>query len=285
VADEAKIDLTRPADFEEVSGRGVTARVDGSKIMVGRSAWLEEAGVDMSLTQTPGYEEPDGLSLLYVARGGKCVGWIGLEDRTRPEAREAISDLRGLGIRNLTMVTGDKWSVARRVGQEMGCSEVMAQVLPAEKLELVNDLKNRGHKVAVVGDGVNDAPALAAGNLGIAMGAAGSDVAIESASVALMNNDLSRLPFLIRLSRDATRVIWQNLVFGVAFIVITEVLAVWGPLKPVMGAFLHTLATGVVIFNSARLVRKGEHLTGGAVTPGRGAPRPQPTDAVPAMAG
>lgn len=287
VADEAKIDLTRPADFEEVSGRGVTARVDGSKIMVGRSAWLEEAGVDMSLTQTPGYEEPDGLSLLYVARGGKCVGWIGLEDRTRPEAREAISDLRGLGIRNLTMVTGDKWSVARRVGQEMGCSEVMAQVLPAEKLELVNDLKNRGHKVAVVGDGVNDAPALAAGNLGIAMGAAGSDVAIESASVALMNNDLSRLPFLIRLSRDATRVIWQNLVFGVAFIVITEVLAVWGPLKPVMGAFLHTLATGVVIFNSARLVRKGEHLTGEAVTPGpaAGGPRPQPTDAVPAMAG
>ncbi|MHC4235588.1 MAG: heavy metal translocating P-type ATPase, partial [Planctomycetota bacterium] len=159
VAKEARISLTRPASFEEVSGRGVKAEVDGERIMVGRSSWLGELGVDMSITKTPGYEEPEGLSLLYVAREGKCIGWVGLEDRTRAEARVAIDDLRDLGIRNLTMVTGDKWSVARRVGQEMGCTEVMAQVLPAEKLELVNDLKNRGHKVAVVGDGVNDAPA------------------------------------------------------------------------------------------------------------------------------
>ncbi|MFQ5492393.1 MAG: HAD-IC family P-type ATPase, partial [Phycisphaerae bacterium] len=210
-----------------------------------------------------------------------------LEDRTRPEARAAIDDLRALGIKNLTMVTGDKWSVARRVGQEMGCTEVLAQVLPAEKLELVNDLKERGHHVAVIGDGVNDAPALAAGNLGIAMGAAGSDVAIESASIALMNNDLSRLPFLIRLSRDTTRVIWQNLIFGVAFIVVTEGLAAWGSLKPVMAAFLHTVATGVVIFNSARLVRKGEDLAAAAgISPTtESAPPPQPAQPVPAVAG
>jgi len=287
VARQARIQLTQPQNFEEASGRGVRASVHGETIMVGRSTWLEAAGVEMSLMQTPGYEEPEGVSLLYVARNGKCIGWIGLEDRTRPEARAAIDELRELGIRNLTMVTGDKWSVARRVGEEMGCTEVLAQVLPAEKLELVNDLKRRGHKVAVIGDGVNDAPALAAGDLGIAMGVAGSDVAIESASIALMNNDLSRLPFLIRLSRDATRVIYQNLLFGVAFIVITEFLAVWGPLKPVPAVVLHTLATAVVVFNSARLVRKGEHLTTTQQPAAPSAPpppEPQPTGPVPVVA-
>ena len=285
IAKEARVSLAKPASFEEVSGRGVVAKIDGEQIRVGRSTWLEEAGVDMSITQTPGYEEPEGLSLLYVARSGKCIGWVGLEDRTRPEARAAIDELRELGVKNLTMVTGDKWSVARRVGQEMGCTEVLAQVLPDEKLELVNDLKRRGHHVAVVGDGVNDAPALAAGNLGIAMGAAGSDVAIESASVALMNNDLSRLPFLIRLSRDATRVIWQNLIFGVVFIVVTEVLAVWGGLKPIMAAFLHTVATAIVILNSARLVRKGERLSEPAAAPITGRSSPPAPAPTPALAG
>ena len=134
------------------------------------------------------------------------------------------------------MVTGDKWSVARRVGAEMGCSEVQAEVLPEDKLKLVDDLRKRGHLVAVVGDGVNDAPMLAASDLGIAMGAAGSDVAINSASVALMNNDLSRLPFLIRLSRAATRVVWQNILFGVIFILVTMTLAIWGWLSPIAAA-------------------------------------------------
>jgi Cd2+/Zn2+-exporting ATPase len=285
VAEKAKIQLDTPTNFEEVSGRGVSADVNGERILVGRSSWLEKSGVDMSITHTPGYEEVEGLSMLYIARGGKCIGWIGLEDRTRDEARAAIDELRELGVRNLTMVTGDRWSVARRVGEEMGCTEVLAEVLPAEKLELVNDLKRRGHRVAVIGDGVNDAPALAAGDLGIAMGAAGSDVAIESASIALMNNDLSRLPFLIKLSRDATRVIWQNLVFGVAFIVITEALAVGGTLRPIAAAILHTLATAVVIFNSARLVRKGEELEQSRPAVERTRPERTPSRPTPAMAG
>ena len=158
---------------------------------------------------------PEGLSTLYVARHGRCLGWVGLEDRTRPEASQALEELRQLGLRQLIMVTGDRWSVARRVAKEMGCSDVQAEVLPQDKLDLVGALQRKGHTVAVVATAVNDAPALAAGNLGVAMGAAGSDVAMNSAGVALMSDDLRRLPFLVSLSRETTKVIWQNLIFGI----------------------------------------------------------------------
>jgi Cd2+/Zn2+-exporting ATPase len=156
-------------------------------------------------------------------------------------------------------------------------------VLPARKLELVDELKRGGHRVAVVGDGVNDAPALAAGDLSIAMGAAGSDVAIESASIALMNNDLRRLPFLIRLSRATTRVIWQNLVFGVLFIVVLEVLGAMGTIGPVFAAVFHLLSSTVVLFNSARLVRYGEHLAGETPLESADRPRQEPGPAGPAL--
>ena len=277
VAKQAKIELTKPESFSESAGRGVTAKLDGDTVRIGRSNWLSEQGVDMSLTKDPEYAEPEGVSLLYVARNGRCLGWIGLEDCTRSEARSAIDELRGLRIHNLTMVTGDKWSVARRVGAEMGCTEVQAEVLPEEKLGLVDDLRRRGHLVAVIGDGVNDAPMLAAGDLGIAMGAAGSDVAINSASIALMNNDLSRIPFLIRLSRATTKVVWQNILFGVVFIVVMMTLAVWGPLTAIVAAMAHTLATAVVLFNSARLFRFGEVRTDEAAAYiGHLAPDPAP---------
>lgn len=277
IAREAKISLIEPTEFEEAAGRGVSGLIEGEMVMVGRSSWLKDRGADMSILDDPAYKEVDGVSVLYVARGGHCLGWIGLEDKTRPEARAAIDELAELGIRNLTMVTGDKWSVARRVAAEMGCTEVQAEVLPEEKLELVADLKRRGHRVCVIGDGVNDAPALAAGHLGIAMGAAGSDVAINSASVALLNNDLSRIPFLVRLSRQTTRVIWQNLIFGVLFIIIVMPLSASGMLTAVPAAFLHTIASAFVIFNSARLVRFGEELTTTPATPRTTEPEPQET--------
>ena len=264
VAKRAKIELTVSKDFKEVPGRGVSAKVGSDTVHVGRSTWLQDEGADMSFMSDPDFAEPEGVSLLYVARNRKTLGWVGLEDRTRGEARAAIDELREMNIRNVSMVTGDKWSVARRVGAEMGCTEVQAEVLPEQKLELVDDLKHRGHRVAVVGDGVNDAPMLAAGDLGIAMGAAGSDVAINSASIALMNNDLSRLPFLIRLSRATARVVWQNILFGVLFIVGMMVLAIWGPLTPIYAAVAHTGATAIVLFNSARLFRSGDETGGDA---------------------
>ncbi|MGD8450346.1 MAG: cation-translocating P-type ATPase [Phycisphaerae bacterium] len=260
VADRARVPLEEAAGFEEVSGKGVTGSVGGAPVLVGRRTWIADQGVDLSPLADEKYQEPEGLSTLYVARGGRVLGWIGLEDRTRPEASQALEELRALGLRQLIMVTGDRWSVARRVAKEMGCSDVQAEVLPQDKLELVDALKKKGHTVAVVGDGVNDAPALAAGNLGVAMGAAGSDVAMNSASVALMSNDLRRLPFLVSLSRETTKVIWQNLIFGVSFIIVGEILTVQGQIAPMLAAVLHTISSAVVVFNSARMVRFGEHI-------------------------
>ena len=278
VAKKARVQPGEATDVQEVAGKGMTGNVDGVQVMVGRRKWLQGQGVDLSVMDDEKFEEPEGLSTLYVSSNGRCLGWIGLEDRTRPEAREALDGLRELGISHLIMVTGDRWSVARRVAKEMGCSDVQAEVLPQDKLALVGALKSKGHVVAVVGDGVNDAPALAAGNLGIAMGAAGSDVAMNSASVALMSDDLRRLPFLVSLSRATTRVIWQNLIFGIAFILTVEIAIVFGTVPAMAAAVLHTVSSAVVVFNSARMMRFGEHIESHVPKPreAQAAPMPVP---------
>ena len=261
VAAKANLSLSSVEQFGEVAGRGVMGVLEGQDILVGRESWLRGENVDMSAIDTEEMKAPEGLSLLYVAQSGRCIGWVGMEDRTRPEAREAVQELSELGVKRLVMVTGDRLAVAKRVAAEMGCSEVKAECLPQEKLQLVHELQREGYHVAVVGDGVNDAPALAAGDLGVAMGAAGSDVAITTASIALMNNDLRRLCFLTRLSRITRSIVMQNLGFGVVFIIVGVVLAAMGWLPPVAAIVLHLAGSLFIVFNSARLVRFGEELT------------------------
>ena len=198
--------------------------------------------------------------MLFVVFDGRLLGWIGLEDNARPEAAEAVDRLRNLGLKRLVILTGDRASVAKRVAEQMHFSEYKAEVLPHEKLEMVDLLKARGHRVAVIGDGVNDAPALAAGDVSIAMGAAGSDVAIHSANIALLNSNLNRIPFLIELSRQTIAVIRQNMIVGIVFIVAFLGLAGAGYVSPVTAAILHVASGLIVIFNSARLVRCGEQI-------------------------
>jgi Cd2+/Zn2+-exporting ATPase len=258
VAKEANLTLTAPSEFKEVPGKGVTATVANQRIMVGRKAFLEENNIEMAGITEPQMHEEQGFSTLYVARDSHCIGWIGLQDKTRPEARRSVKELLDLGIRRVTMLTGDRDEVANRVASELNCTDYKANCLPQDKLAVVRKTKEDGHTVVVVGDGINDAPALAAGNLGIAMGAAGSDVAINSASIALMSNDLQRLPFLVRLSRKARNVINQNLAFGVAFIIIG--ISAFAILVPTVAAVLHFASSLVVVFNSARLFRYGEEL-------------------------
>jgi Cd2+/Zn2+-exporting ATPase len=204
--------------------------------------------------------ETEGWSLIFIARNGRCIGWVGLQDKTREEARESLEELKQSGVRRIAMVSGDRQPVAVRVAREIGCEEVVGDCLPQNKVEFVRAIKSKGYRVAVVGDGVNDAPALAAGDLGIAMGAAGSEVAIHSATIALMNNDLRRLPVLVRLSRQTRSVINQNFLLGVLFVIGGLVLAAMKYINPIVAAILHVAGSLLVVFNSARLVRHGEEL-------------------------
>jgi len=260
VAKEANLKLAESVDFSETPGKGVKASVQGTQVFVGRDTFLNENGIDTKGVPDPALHEEQGFSTLYVARDNKCIGWIGLQDKTRPEARNSVDQLREAGINRLIMLTGDREEVARRVAAELGCTEVKAKCLPQDKLAIVEKMKKANHVVAVVGDGVNDAPALASGDLGIAMGAAGSDVAINSASIALMSNDLKKLPFLIKLSRKTRTVINQNLLFGILFILLGVSASAVGWLPLIFAALLHFGGSLVVVFNSARLVRYGEEL-------------------------
>jgi Zn2+/Cd2+-exporting ATPase len=260
LAIDAGVPLPEPKDFAETAGRGVQAEINGAQILVGRAQWLKDNGIDASFEKSVDLNETEGWSLIFVAQNGKCVGWIGMQDQTRAEAKEALAELKEAGVRRIAMISGDRQVVATRVAAEIGCEEAKGDCLPQNKVEFVRAMKLKGYKVAVIGDGVNDAPALAAGDIGIAMGAAGSEVAIHSATIALMNNDLRRLPFLVKLSRSTRAVINQNFAFGVVFIIIGLSAASFGYLKPIPAAMLHVAGTLIVIFNSARLVRKGEEL-------------------------
>ncbi|MFZ9011102.1 MAG: heavy metal translocating P-type ATPase [Anaerohalosphaeraceae bacterium] len=261
LAREANITFSQAEKFEEAPGKGVFAEVGSEKVLVGRESFLKENGVDVSGISDPSLHEEQGFSTLYLAADGVCLGWIGLQDKTRLEAQQAVQELfDDCGVRRITMLTGDRSEVANRVSAELGCTDYKAHCLPQDKLAVVEKIRKDGHLVAVVGDGINDAPALAAGDLGIAMGAAGSDVAINSASIALMSNDLRRLPFLIHLSRKTRTVINQNMLFGILFIVVGIITITMVEVPLIMAALLHLVGAVAVIFNSARLVRFGEHL-------------------------
>jgi Cd2+/Zn2+-exporting ATPase len=280
LAQEAGVPLAQVVDFKETAGKGVSALIDGQRILVGRATFLKDQGVAGDLFESVDLDETAGYSLLFVARDGHCIGWVGLQDQTRPEAAEALQQLQASGIRRIAMVSGDRRPVAERVAQEIGVPEVVAECLPQDKVEYVRQTKAKGHRVAVIGDGVNDAPALASGDISIAMGAAGSEVAINSATIALMNNDLRRLPFLIRLSRMARTIINQNFLFGVVFIIGGMAAASFGYLNPIVAAILHNVGSLFVVFNSARLVRQGEELEpfvqgDSAANPSTGTPAPQ----------
>ena len=260
LAGEAGVPLAEPKDFAETAGRGVKAEINDAKILVGRAQWLKDNNVNSGFEKSVDLDEAEGWSLIFVARNGQCVGWVGMQDKTRAEAREALSELKESGVRKISMVSGDRQPVATRVAAEIGCEEAKGDCLPQNKVEFVRAVKAKGYKVAVIGDGVNDAPALAAGDIGIAMGAAGSEVAIHSATIALMNNDLRRLPVLVKLSRSTRAVINQNFIFGVCFIIVGLSASAFGYIGPVTAAILHVTGTFIVIFNSARLVRKGEEM-------------------------
>jgi Cd2+/Zn2+-exporting ATPase len=260
LAGEAGVPLVEATDFSETAGRGIQARLDGASVVIGRAQWLRDNGVNSGFLDSVDLNEAEGWSLIFVGRDKQCLGWVGLQDQTRAEAKESLAELKLNGVRRVAMVSGDRQPVVGRVAREIGCEEFVGDCLPQNKVDFVRQTRAKGYRVAVVGDGVNDAPALAAGDLGIAMGAAGSEVAIHSATIALMNNDLRRLPFLLRLSRETRRVINQNVMLGICFVIGGLFLAAMKYISPILAAMLHVAGSLLVVLNSFRLVRQGEEL-------------------------
>jgi Cu2+-exporting ATPase len=256
---------TRPlvgaVDFHSITGRGVEATVNGDRYAVGGPALLRER----KLAEPPELEartemwRSRGTAILYLVRDDEVIGALALEDEVRPEAREAVAQLRRLG-RRVIMITGDARQVAEAVGRDVGVDEVMAEVLPEDKDAKVAELQARGLSVAMVGDGVNDAPALARADVGIAIGA-GTDVAIESADVVLASNDPRGVVSVIRLSAASYRKMVQNLAWAAGYNVVAIPLAAgvlaWAgiTLGPEVGAVLMSLSTIVVALN-AQLLRR-----------------------------
>jgi Cu2+-exporting ATPase len=249
------------SDFRSMTGRGVEATVDGGRYAVGGPALLRQRQLDAPAaleTSVLGWQER-GAAVLYLVRGSEVVGALALEDEIRPEAKQAVMDLQRLG-RRVVMITGDAQQVADSVAKELGVDEVMAEVLPEDKDAKVSELQARGLSVAMVGDGVNDAPALARAEVGIAIGA-GTDVAIESADVVLASSDPRGVVSTIELSEASYRKMLQNLAWAAGYNVVSIPLAAgalaWAgvTMPPAVGAVLMSLSTIVVALN-AQLLRR-----------------------------
>jgi P-type Cu2+ transporter len=249
------------SEFRSIPGRGVEATIEGRRYAVGGPALLRERGLREPDALGPAIREwkARGAAVLYLLRGDEVVGALALEDQVRPEAREAVAELKRLG-RRVVMITGDARQVAEAVGRELGVDEIMAEVLPEEKAAKVAELQDRGLSVAMVGDGVNDAPALARADVGLAIGA-GTDVAIESADVVLVSNDPRAVVSLIRLSEASYRKMVQNLAWAAGYNIVAIPLAAgvlaWAgiTLSPAVGAVLMSASTIVVAVNAQVLRR------------------------------
>ena len=254
--EKAGLSLESSTRFEVHPGEGVTGELGGEGLMCGTERLLARLGVEVpeAIRQRVAALAGEGKSVVLVARSVRLVGLVALADTLRPEVAVAVERIRALGIRRVILLTGDRAPAAAIVAARLGI-EFEAELLPVEKIRAVERLQREGHVVAMVGDGINDAPALAQADVGIAMGAAGSDAAIEAAHVALMRDDWRMVPEAIALGRRASRVIAQNLWFTAGYNAVGILLAATGWLPPVGAAAAQSLPDAVVMFNSARLLR------------------------------
>ncbi|MCC5905742.1 MAG: heavy metal translocating P-type ATPase [Balneolaceae bacterium] len=258
-AGEMKIDPFKMNDMQASPGKGVVADWNGKMVAVGNQKMFEDSlkGWNSGVLKQAEALRKEGKTVVFVVEENRPVGLIALADEVRPRAKQTISALRKMGIKKIVMLTGDNRGVADAIAAELGIDEVHADLLPEEKVKIVEKLKTKG-TVAMVGDGVNDAPALAVSDLGIAMGAAGTDVALETADVVLMGDDLTKLPYLLWLSRKSRRVVWQNIIFsmGVIMMLLAGVFLIDLPLTA--GVIGHEGSTLLVVLNGLRLLKRGE---------------------------
>ena len=265
-AEQARIDITTDGEYEEHHGAGVKARTSIGEIVAGRGTWVRQLAPG-SVAQIEAVEKRiEGMSGVHIIKDGRYLGAVGLEDKPRANAKQVVDRLRELGVRMVAIFTGDRLSVGKRVGQVAGVDAVEAECLPEEKHQQIKQLSEDGLHVMMVGDGINDGPALAEADVGVAMGLSGSDIAANSAGVALMTDELNRIPFLIELARRTRVIVTQNIVVSILMAIGGLVLAASGSFQAIGGAsigvgfaaFFHFVPDVFVIGNSFRLFRFGE---------------------------
>jgi cation-transporting P-type ATPase C len=248
--------LEEGAEFELLPGRGVRSSWEGHEVLVGSRLLLRDFQVEVSRENQKlfGSQVGAAATVVYVAHQRRLVGLITISVRIRPEADAALVQLRRAGISRLVMLTGDMDGVAEHVASSLGLTEWQAQLLPDDKFEAIRKMRASGRRVAMVGDGVNDASALAIADVGFAMGAAGSDVAVETADVALASDDLRHVADVMDISRRTMSVVRQNYALALGVNSIGLYLAAAGTINPIVAALLHNLSTILVVFNSSRLI-------------------------------
>ena len=258
--------LSEPERFGYTPGRGIDAAIAGELVLVGNQALMQDHGIAISNALLA---RQAGASEIYVARGGQLLGAIAVADSIRPEALEAINAIHRMGIKTI-LLTGDAKAVAHVVAQQLGIDEVASDLMPQDKFNYVKRLVESGRVVAMLGDGVNDAPALTEATVGVAMGS-GTDVARESADVVLLGNDLVKFTETLALARRTRRIIWQNFIGTIVIDVVGVGLAAFGLLNPLFAAFIHVASEMAFILNSTRLlpsrvgVQGANHRVGHAV--------------------
>lgn len=248
-----------PEHTEPVPGKGIVATLDGHRVAVGNLALMETENITGHDAAAAGSVVTElaalGRTPMVVARDGQVLGVVAVADRVRTDAPEMVHRLHAAGVKKVLMLTGDIEPVARAVAEQVGIDEVRAGLLPEDKLDAVADLQRRGHTVAMVGDGVNDAPALATADIGVAMGAAGTGVAIETADIALMKDDLLKLPKAISLARRTVANMRQNIVIALGTVAALLGGVLFGGVTMAIGMLAHELSVLVVIVNAMRLLR------------------------------
>ena len=256
-ADKASLPVTPPDDVQTIPGRGVRARLGGGEVLLGNVALMNENGVVIPAEANTRLQEWNerGNPTMLAARGGQIIGAFAFADPIRPEAKDAVESLRQMGTPTLIMLSGDNARVANIIAPQVGINEVRAELLPADKVAAIRELDKAHGMVAMVGDGVNDAPALAGATVGIAMGASATDVALETADVALLSDDLSKLPFAVALSRRSKSIIRQNLWVSLGVICLLVPSTLFGLAQLGVAVIFHEGSTLVVVLNALRLLR------------------------------
>jgi Cd2+/Zn2+-exporting ATPase/Cu+-exporting ATPase len=247
-AAEMPLSVTEPEHFQYLPGKGIVCSIRGEAIVVGNRGFLNESGYEIGKFTEDGNHSTEVL----VGRNGRLLGSLHIEDALRPESVRAVAALKKMGLRTL-LLTGDGEVIARAVSQQLGLDEVHAELLPEDKVAKVKALRAEGRRVVMVGDGINDAPALTEADVGIAMGS-GTDVARESADVVLLGNDLLRFVDTVKVARRCRRIIWFNFAGTLLVDSVGVVLAAFGMLSPLFAAFIHVSSELAFILNSARLL-------------------------------